>query len=675
MLTYPERACERLLHIDPSLTAFKQDILLRLNRANDTMKRLMGDKEDLSSFADGYMYFGFHRTETGWVFREWLPGAEKVYLMGDFNAWNRESHPLRKLSPDGVWEIRLEGHDALKHQQFVKLVVHRDGRAMERVPAYIRRAVLNPVTHVLAGQIWAPETPFQWTDGGFYKHDPIDQTLIYEAHVGMATEKEGVGTYREFADNILPRVASLGYTAVQLMAIQEHPYYASFGYQVTNFFAPSSHFGTPDDLRYLIDKAHSLGLHVLLDVVHSHASANEGEGLNHQDGTDGQYFLEGGRGWHIAWNTRLFNYGKTEVLHFLLSNLKYWQEEFHFDGFRFDGVTSMIYENHGLGEAFTDYRLYFSMNTDIDALVYLTLANALIHQVNPMALTVAEEMSGMPGMCLPIGEGGIGFDRRLAMGIPDYWIKLLKESRMEDWNMGKLWYELTTCRPREKNISYAESHDQALVGDKTIIFRLADAEMYTGMDRIYHSPAIDNAIDYHKLIRFITLTSAKDGYLNFMGNEFGHPEWIDFPREGNGWSYKYARRQWSLSENGYLKYSWLNEFDKDMIHFVRENALMDEPAEPLWIDQQKKLIVFRRKGLIFLFNLHPSVSQTDYFVSVPLKSKWITVFSSDRKEYGGQERISEQYVYTAKSDPSYGPGFTYYLPARSAAVLREVTDK
>ena len=668
MLTYPERACERLLHIDPSLSAFKKDIMMRLDRANETMKRLMGDKEDLSSFADGYMFFGFHRTQTGWTFREWLPGADRVYLTGDFNGWKKDTHPLTRRA-DGVWEITLEGKDALKHQQFVKLIVHKNGISFERVPAYTRRAVLNPDTHILAGQIWQPETPYPWTDGDFYKRSPIGQTLIYEAHVGMATEKEGVGTYREFADDILPRIASLGYTAVQLMAIQEHPYYASFGYQVTNFFAPSSHFGTPDDLRYLINKAHGLGLRVLLDVVHSHACANEGEGLNKQDGTDGQYFLEGGRGWHIAWNTRLFDYGKTEVLHFLLSNLKYWQEEFHFDGFRFDGVTSMIYENHGLGEAFTDYRLYFSMNTNIDALVYLTLANALIHQVNPYAITVAEEMSGMPGMCLPVGAGGIGFDARLAMGIPDYWIKLLKESRMEDWNMGKLWYELTTARPKEKNISYAESTDQALVGDKTIIFRLADAEMYVGMDRIYHSPVIDNAIDYHKLIRFLTLTSAKDGYLNFMGNEFGHPEWIDYPREGNGWSYKYARRQWSLSENGYLKYSWLNEFDRDMIHFVKDRDLMGEPAETLWIDQEKKLIVFRRKGLIFLFNLHPSQSQTDYFVSVPLKSRWQTVFSSDCKEYGGQERISMDYVYTAAAHPSYGPGFTYYLPARSAAVL------
>ncbi len=672
MLTYPERACDRMLHIDPNLTPFKGDILMRLTRANETMTRLVGDKNQLSDFADGYLYFGFHRTETGWVFREWLPGAEQVFLTGDFNAWSWNSHPLTRQE-NGVWEIVLDGKDALKHGEYVKLIVQKNGSRFERLPAYIRRAVLNPETHILAGQIWAPETSFEWTDQAFFKQAPLDQTLIYEAHIGMATEREGIGTYREFADEVLPRVARLGYTAVQLMAIQEHPYYASFGYQVTNFFAPSSHFGTPDDLRYLINKAHALGIHVLLDVVHSHASANTGEGLNQQDGTDNQYFREGSRGWHVAWQTRLFDYGKTEVLHFLLSNLKYWEEEFHFDGFRFDGVTSMIYENHGLGEAFTNYQMYYSMNTDVDALIYLTLANRLIHEVNPLAFTIAEEMSGMPGICLRIKDGGIGFDSRLAMGIPDYWIKLIKETRMEDWDMGKLWYELTTARPRERVISYAESHDQALVGDKTIIFRLADAEMYTGMNQDYHSLTIDNAIDYHKLIRFLTLASAKDGYLNFMGNEFGHPEWIDFPREGNGWSYKYARRQWSLSTNGLLKYTWLNAFDADMVHFVREHQLLGEAAEPEWIDQEKKLIVFHRKGLIFLFNLHPNQSQTDYFVSVPPDTRWKTVFSSDAAAYGGQDRISLDYVYQASPHPLYGPGFTYYLPARSAAVLAPVT--
>lgn len=167
---------------------------------------------------------------------------------------------------------------------------------------------------------------------------------------------------------------------------------------------------------------------------------------------------------------KTFNYGKPEVIHFLLSNIKFWLNEYHFDGFRFDGVTSMLYRNHGLGVSFDSYEKYFSMNTDIEAITYLQFANELIKEINPNSISIAEDMSGMPGMCIPIKDGGIGFDYRLAMGVPDFWIKTISNLSDEDWDLGKMWYELTTRRPGEKNIGYCESHDQALVGDKTIIF-------------------------------------------------------------------------------------------------------------------------------------------------------------------------------------------------------------
>ncbi len=424
-----------------------------------------------------------------------------------------------------------------------------------------------------------------------------------------------------------------------------------------------------------MDKAHNLGMYVLLDVVHSHACANVGEGLNLFDGTEDQYFLPGERGNHPAWGSKLFNYAKHEVIHFLLSNLKFWQEEYHFDGFRFDGVTSMIYQNHGLGENFTDYSQYFGLNTNVDALTYLQLANELIHEVNPFAVTIAEDMSGMPGMALPIRSGGIGFDYRLSMGIPDFWIRLLKDVPDRQWDMGRLWYELTTRRPQEKNVGYCESHDQALVGDKTLIFRMADAEMYTGMDKAYHSLAIDRAIALHKMIRFITLTLGSEAYLNFMGNEFGHPEWIDFPREGNGWSHHYARRQWSLAENGYLKYEWLERFDREMLKFARKYRVMTKPAAAnLWMDEKNKLLAFAKGDLIYLFNFSPDASPTDFFVPAHItgEGQYRAVFTTDRIEFGGQDRVSERYVYTAKPVPDKGVGFTVYLPSRTAIVFRRV---
>ncbi len=663
----------RILTLDPLLKPYAADVALRMERNAAVRKQLLGDSAALSAFANGYLYYGFHRTPTGWVFREWAPGADAVHLIGDFNDWNRASHPLLRLD-GGVWEIELPGADALKHGQHVKLQITRGGRSFDRIPAYIRYTVQDPLTHQLTGVIWAPERPFQWTDGG-YGRKKISPLMIYEAHIGMAQEREGIGTYREFADFNLERIKALGYNAVQLMAVMEHPYYASFGYQVSSFFAASHWYGEPDDLKALVDKAHSLGMYVLLDVVHSHACANVGEGLNLFDGTEDQYFLPGERGNHPAWGSKLFNYAKHEVIHFLLSNLKFWQEEYHFDGFRFDGVTSMIYQNHGLGENFTDYSQYFGLNTNVDALTYLQLANELIHEVNPFAVTIAEDMSGMPGMALPIRSGGIGFDYRLSMGIPDFWIRLLKDVPDRQWDMGRLWYELTTRRPQEKNVGYCESHDQALVGDKTLIFRMADAEMYTGMDKAYHSLAIDRAIALHKMIRFITLTLGSEAYLNFMGNEFGHPEWIDFPREGNGWSHHYARRQWSLAENGYLKYEWLERFDREMLKFARKYRVMTKPAAAnLWMDEKNKLLAFAKGDLIYLFNFSPDASPTDFFVPAHItgEGQYRAVFTTDRIEFGGQDRVSERYVYTAKPVPDKGVGFTVYLPSRTAIVFRRV---
>ena len=664
-----------ITRIDPWLEPYAGDIELRMDRFKEKRRQIAEGADTLTGFANGYLFFGFHRTGDGWVFREWMPGADEVYLTGDFNEWDRESHPLTR-GENGVWEITLDGKNALQNGQHAKLWVRKGQDWFERLPAYTTRVSMDEKSHTLCTLVWDSEEAYPWTDAAFLEKKP-EAPLIYEAHIGMSQDREGIGTYREFADNVIPRILHLGYNTIQLMAVQEHPYYGSFGYQVTNFFAASHWYGDPEDLKYLINKAHEAGIRVLLDVVHSHACPNVGEGLQLQDGTDEQYFLTGGEGWHPAWGTRLFNYNRPEVLHFLLSNLKYWQTEYHFDGFRFDGVTSMIYRDHGLGSAFTNYDMYFNMNTDIPALNYLQLANELIHEVNPNALTVAEDMSGMPGMCLPIDEGGIGFDYRLAMGEPDYWIKLLKDTRDEDWNMNAMWHEMTTRRPREKVIGYCESHDQALVGDKTIIFRMADAEMYTGMNKDYHSLTMDRAIELHKIIRLFTMSLGGNGYLTFMGNEFGHPEWIDFPREGNGWSYKYCRRQWSLVDNPNLKYEWLNEFDAAMIRMAREHRLLEDPnAVSLWIDPERKIITFSRGKLLFVFNFHNSYSEPRFFLHAHTvgEGAYRVILSSDEKRFGGPGIIDHDYVYHTEYTEGRGLGFDVYSPCRTAMVLEKTEE-
>ncbi|WP_246503509.1 alpha-amylase family glycosyl hydrolase [Clostridium polyendosporum] len=643
-----------------------------MDKYNHTKEALVGKNGDFKSFANGHLFYGFHLVEDGWYYREWAPEADALYLIGDFNDWNPETHPLEKK--EGYWEIFLPGVEALKHLSRVKVRVEANGISRDRIPLYIRRTAQDPVTHDFAGQIWMPEASFKWTDQTF-SADNAKPLLIYEAHIGMAQEKEGIGSFKEFTENVLPRIKANGYTAVQLMAVMNHPYYASFGYHVSNFFAVSSWFGTPDDLKELIDTAHSMGIVVLMDIVHSHAVKNIAEGINEFDGTDYQFFHGGGRGNHSAWDSKLFNYGKYEVIHFLLSNIKFWMDEYHFDGFRFDGITSMIYHDNGLGTAFDNYEKYFSMNTDIDALNYLQLANELIREIRPDAITIAEDMSGMPGMCLPVRDGGIGFDYRLAMGIPDFWINTLSKCSDENWSMWKLWHELTTGRPQEKKIGYAESHDQALVGDKTIIFWLADKEMYWNMSKHQQNLQVSRAIDLHKMIRFSTITLSGDGYLNFMGNEFGHPEWIDFPREGNNWSYKYARRQWSLAENKDLRYDYLYQFDKEMLAFVKEHNLVgSNNLQSLWIDEQDKLLAYKKNDLIFLFNFNPTNSFPEFALPTGESGEYKVIFSSDDEIFGGQSRISQDVVYSTRTLPERGnnTGILIYSPSRTALVLQKI---
>ena len=663
----------KIFEYDPYLLPFERDIELRMENYFRKKKQLLKGEQSLSDFANGHEYFGFHKTARGWVYREWAPGADEMYLMGDMNGWNKTELRMTPLK-NGVFELYLPQDKQLFDGCHVKAVVRRGNEFLERIPLYIKRVEQDPNNYTWCGVI-TDEPAYQWTNKKF---KPEKELFIYECHIGMAQEKEGLGSYDEFRENILPRIKKLGYNTIQIMAIMEHPYYGSFGYQVSSFFASSSKYGTPNGLKRLIDEAHGLGIAVLLDVVHSHAVKNTAEGLNEFDGTTYQFFHEGERGEHPAWGTKLFNYDKNEVVHFLLSNLKFWLTEYRFDGFRFDGVTSMIYRDHGLGTAFTEYAKYFSMNTDTEAITYLQLATELIHEVNPNAITIAEDMSALPGMCLPIKDGGVGFDYRLAMGTPDLWIKLIKERKDEDWDMWQIWSELTSRRPKEKYIGYAESHDQALVGDKTIMFRLCDSAMYTDMSKASQSLVIERGIALHKLIRLITLSLGGEGYLNFMGNEFGHPEWIDFPREGNGWSYFYCRRQWSLADNEGLRYADLLRFDKEMISFAKRNKLFKKQPVSLYIDNDAKVLVYERNGVVFALNFHPYNSYEGYPIPVAKAGKYQATLSTDNSAFGGWDRISEATVYEAKRENKSKLQFLAYLPARTGACftrLDEVKNK
>ena len=619
----------------------------------------------LSDSCNSYLYYGLHRTNEGWVFREWAPNATAIYLLCEFNDWRKHpDYALTKVG-DGNWEIKLP-LGALAHEMLYRLLVEWNGGSGERLPSHVRRVIQDEYTKTYSAQVWDPLNPYQM------RHERpkrTDYPLIYEAHIGMSTEHRRVSTFTEFRLFVLPRIVDLGYNTIQLMAVQEHPYYGSFGYQVANFFAVSSRFGTPDELKALIDAAHSMGIRVIMDIVHSHAVNNEEEGLSRFDGSYDQYFYPGERGYHPLWGSRCFDYGKHEVLNFLLSNCKYWLEEFRFDGYRFDGITSMLYWDHGINKDFTEYSLYYDGNQDESAITYLALANRVIHQVDPEAITIAEDMSGMPGVASPLEYGGMGFDYRMNMGTPDYWIKLLKEKRDEEWHVGDLFYELTNKREEERTISYAESHDQALVGDKTIFFRLVDKAIYTSMSVFDKSVIIDRGMSLHKMIRLVTIGTAADGYLNFMGNEWGHPEWIDFPREGNGWSYDHARRLWSLVDDENLRFRFLNVFDKSMIQMVNDTCVFHWRPEPLVRDNERQVLIFTRGDYLFVFNFNPEKSFPDYVFDAP-SGKYTMILNTDNRNFDGLGRIDEKiehftrYVYPGRGQLSL------YIPARTGFVLK-----
>ncbi|GAB6909504.1 alpha amylase C-terminal domain-containing protein [Desulfosarcina cetonica] len=666
---------DRLIRADSFLEPYRDALVRRIDHIQAMRARITEGRVDLLDLAAGHEYFGLHRTAGGWTFREWAPNATAIYLVGDFSGWREDpAYALTRIGDEGQWALHLSPR-ALTHGDLFRLRVHWPGGAGDRIPAYARRVVQDPQTLIFNAQVWAPATPYRWRAPAFVR--PNRPPLIYEVHVGMAQETEGVGTWRQFSDTVLPRIVKAGYNTIQLMAVQEHPYYGSFGYHVSSFFAPSSRFGPPEDLMALIDAAHGHGLAVIMDLVHSHAVSNTVEGLGQFDGTEYQYFHAGPRGHHHAWDSRCFDYAKPAVVHFLLSNCRYWLDAFRVDGFRFDGITSMLYTHHGLERAFTGYDDYFNASVDEDALAYLALANELIHRLRPDAITIAEDISGMPGLALPVDAGGVGFDYRFAMGVPDYWIRLTKDTPDEQWPMGHLWHELTNRRHEEKTISYTESHDQALVGDQTLMFRMAGGAMYQHMTLDDPDIGVARAMALHKMIRLATLATAGSGYLNFMGNEFGHPEWIDFPREGNGWSYRYARRQWSLVDDPGLKYQLLARFDGAMLRLIEAADLLStSDLMPLWEHDGDEVLAFVRGGYVFAFNFHAERSFTDYAIPSPSGSFRLALNTDDHR-FGGHGRLLPDQVYHALKDPnnSWGTRLSLYLPTRTGIVLAPIFSK
>ena len=665
-----EPSFNKLLEVDPNL----EPNLPRIADVYDLFRQTWNRLSEASVGFEGYKEFGIIvQTDNSVRCREWAPNLSKLSLAGDFNDWTRDEYEFSSVG-EGIWELVIPPNSdktcKIPHLTDLRLFcTDKQGHAFDRISPWSKYVTQRDKRIYYNETFYNPDEGYSW----LHERPKAPRVLyIYESHVGISSSEPKISTYLEFADNIIPRIAKLGYNTIQLMAVMEHAYYASFGYQVTSFFAPSSRFGTPDELKYLIDKAHKHGILVLLDLVHSHASNNTIDGLNSFDGSDTHYFLQGDSGRHSQWNSRLFDYTKKETLSFLLSNLQYWLDIFRFDGFRFDGITSMLYHHHGISYSFSgSYNEYFNHNLNMDAVVYMMIANSYLHEKYPSLITIAEDVSGYPGLCLPVQLGGVGFDYRLAMSVPDMWIKLLKESKSDaEWDMGHIAYTLNNRRHKEKTIAYVESHDQALVGDKTIAFWLMDSEMYTNMSELSPmTPRIERGIALHKMLRLITFSLAGEGILTFMGNEFGHPEWLDFPRVGNNESYQYCRRQYNLIDDDMLRYKFLNRFDGFILEMESKYHWLDQPNAYIYLcHESDKIISYVRGSVCFVFNFNWE-SFSDYRIQVTEPGKYKVVIDSDHRYFGGQGRINintEHFSYS-ESDKVY---IKTYLPSRTALAYR-----
>lgn len=679
------------LDVDPWLEPFSPQLINRQLQFKEWHESLLKSEKSLDSFASSYEKYGVH---ADWntkqiTVTQYVPDVKEVSIVGDFNHWDPNSHKLVQANNFGLWSLTIDAVDGefvIPHDSRYKIsMLLPSGERIYRLDPWVIRATPSTENTLYEGRFWNPN-PSDVYKRKTPRPKNKDGIKIYEAHVGISTPEAKVGSYKNFTTKILPIIHRLGYNTIQLMAVMEHAYYASFGYQVTNFFAASSRFGSPEDLKELIDEAHRLGISVLLDVVHSHSSKNVEDGLNMFNGTDHYLFHGGVKGNHDLWDSRLFNYSNYETLRFLLSNLKFYIEFYGFDGFRFDGVTSMLYKHHGLSYGFSgDYNEYFNPDlVDNDAITYLILAHKLLDEISIREditlTTIAEDVSGMPTLCLPVNKGGIGFDYRLSMAIPDMWIKILKHLTDEQWDLGLIVHTLTNRRYGEKCISYCESHDQALVGDKTIAFWLMDKEMYTNMSVLTElTPVIDRGISLHKLIRLLTFSLGGEGYLTFEGNEFGHPEWLDFPRVGNNESYHYARRQFNLIEDDLLRYKFLFEFDAAMQHLdTKYNILLSQQAYVSLKHEGDKVLVFERNGLLFIFNFNSTQSFPDYKVGVETPGVYQIVLNSDDPKFGGHGRIEEvtstgeKLQFFTNNDPwnNRANSLFVYIPSRTAIVLQ-----
>ena len=595
------------------------------------------------------------------VIREYAPNAHFVSVIGDFNHWDRGRDPLKRIS-NTEWEITLDRARVMPGSRYkLHIAGHNGGR--DRIPStcpYARQSSDGDFAAIFEFNVLSPPTRLQ---------KQPEHLKVYELHIGLAASGPRIGTYLEVAHDVIHRVKYAGYTAVQLMAVHEHPYYGSFGYHVSNPYGICSRFGTRQDFKYLVDNCHEVGLLVIIDLVHAHAVKNLSEGLGEFDGQDGYLFKTGQNALHPAWDSLVYDYENQATVSYLLSNARYWIEEYGIDGFRVDGVTSILYNDHGIGHTgFTDND-YLGSNLNQSGLLYLVLLCKLAHELRPDFILIAEDVSGLPGLARPALLGGVGFDYRLQMGLPDFFESVAKDVMDDGISPSRIWHALVSRRFDERHIGYVESHDQAIVGGQSLIFRLLGPKMYTDMHAETQSHDVHLAVAVVNVAKSIVFFLGGEAWMSFIGNEFGHPDWVEFPTPDNDDCFEYAYRKWYLATDSALMYEKMAAFDRDLMHQRKIAVTWDESymTAPL-LDDNRKLSVFHRDRVVLVCNTTTDVSYEDVWVPVPEQGNYRVILSTEEHRYGGYGRVNEnmQYATIAVDGNAY---IRLYVPSMSAIFM------